>query len=401
MLNLSTTNKESVWTKDFIIILFSNLLTILSFQMLLPTLPVYIVQHSGNSSDIGLVIGIFALSALLIRPISGLVSDTIGRKKILVIGVIINIIVIAGYSWTTTVDTILMMRIFHGIGWGISTASFGTIASDLVPKKRRGEGIGYFGLAAVVAGSIGPMLGIWLLNSYGPNVLFTCSAIITLLSLFLLFLVNEPVREKLQSKENEPTSLFAKFVEKSSLFPAFLMIIVGIIFGGVITFITLFGTEVGIKNISWFFLVNALGSFLVRPISGKLFDKNGHLYVLIPSVLFLFTGMILLSYTTTLKGLIVAAIFYGIGMGSIMPSIQAWIINRAAPNRRGAATATYYSAFDLGIGGGSILLGSIARMTNYALMYRISSLSLIVFMVVYIAYVSQSKYRHLHPSTSL
>lgn len=82
MLNVSITQKDSVWTKDFIIIIiFSNLLTILSFQMLLPTLPVYIAQHSGSSSDIGLVIGIFALSALLIRPLSGAASDSIGRKK--------------------------------------------------------------------------------------------------------------------------------------------------------------------------------------------------------------------------------------------------------------------------------------------------------------------------------
>ncbi len=390
MLNISLAQKKSVWTNDFIIILFSNLLTILSFQMLLPTLPVYITQHSGSSSDIGLVIGIFALSALLIRPFSGVASDTVGRKKLLVIGVIINIIVIGGYSWTTTVSTILLMRIIHGIGWGISTAAFGTMASDLVPITRRGEGIGYFGLAAVIAGSIGPLLGIWLLNSFGPNVLFTCSAIITLLSLFLLLLVNEPVLE-VGPNSNDSASFLAKLIEKSSLFPAFLTVIVGVIFGGVITFITLFGTEVGIKNIGWFFLVNAFGSLLIRPMSGKLFDKKGHLYILIPSVLFLFIGILLLSYSTTLMGLIVAAIFYGIGMGSIMPSIQAWIINRAAPNRRGAATAIYYSAFDLGIGGGAIILGSVARVTNYALMYRLSSLCLIVFMVVYIIYVLRPK----------
>ena len=400
MLNISLAQKESVWTNDFIVILSSNLLTILSFQMLLPTLPVYIAQHSGSISDIGLVIGIFALSALLIRPFSGAASDTMGRKKLLVIGVIINFIAISGYYWTTSVSTILLMRILHGIGWGISTAGFGTMASDLVPISRRGEGIGYFGLAAVFAGSIGPLLGIWLLNSFGSKVLFTCAAIITLLSLLVLFLVNESELEA-EPNFNKPTSLLAKLIEKTSLFPAFLMMTVGIIFGGVITFITLFGTEVGIINIGWFFLVNAFGSFLVRPMSGKLFDKKGHLYVLLPSVLFLFTGMLLLSYATTLMSLIIAAIFYGIGMGSLMPSLQAWIINRAAPYRRGAATATYYSAFDLGIGGGAIVLGSVARMTNYALMYRLSSLCLIVFMVVYIIYVLRHKSESLHSSVNI
>lgn len=368
----------------------ANFLTLLAFQALLPTLPIYVSQHSGSSSDIGLIVGLFSISALLIRPFTGVALDTLGRKKLLFIGVFICLVAIGSYYWTTSITMILLIRIIHGVGWGISSSAYATIASDLVPSTRRGEGLGYFGIAFVLSGALGPLLGILLINSYGSSMLFAFSAIITFLSLVLLLLITEPTLE-VATITKHSSSLLSKLIEKTSILPSFFMLILGMIFGGIISFITLYGTEVGIENMGWFFLVNALGSFLVRPFSGRLFDKKGHLYVILPSVLFVFVGVILLSYVSSILNLMVAALFYGIGVGALQPALQAWTINRAASNRRGVANATFYSAFDVGIGGGAMLLGVVARMTNYAFMYRLSSLSIIILLVVYLVYFLQQR----------
>lgn len=130
-------------------------------------------------------------------------------------------------------------------------------------------------------------------------------------------------------------------------------------YGGIGSFITLFATEVGIADISLFFLFNALAIAVTRPFSGKLYDAKGHSFVIIPGVIITFIGIILLSYTTTIPSLIIAAACYGSGFGAIQPALQAWMIDRVAPHRRGVATATFFSAFDLGIGAGAIILDSL------------------------------------------
>jgi MFS family permease len=378
--------QERLWTKDFILLTLSNLLLFFGFQMLLPTLPVYVSNLGGDNSAIGLVIGIFTISAILIRPFSGAALDLISRKLILFIGLAICFVAIGAYYWATTIFLVLLLRIVHGAGWGTSTTTYGTIASDIIPASRRGEGMGYFGLGSTLAMALGPMIGIWVMKSFGFGRLFLISLLSTLLSMALTkwMAIPQPLRAPQKGVE---TRFYEKFMEKKALFPSFLVLMMGVTYGGIISFITLYGKETGIGNVGWFFLTNALFLFVVRPIAGKIFDQKGHVWVLVPGAIFCIIGLFLLSDTNSLFGLILSAMFYGIGFGAIQPSLQAWTIQRVLPFRRGVANATFYSGFDLGIGGGAMILGPVAQMTNFSLMYRFSCLFLVIYMIVYGIYL--------------
>jgi MFS family permease len=378
--------QERLWTKDFILLTLSNLLLFFGFQMLLPTLPVYVSNLGGDNSAIGLVIGIFTISAILIRPFSGAALDLISRKLILFIGLAICFIAIGAYYWATTIFLLLLLRIVHGAGWGTSTTTYGTIASDIIPASRRGEGMGYFGLGSTLAMALGPMIGIWVMKSFGFGLLFLISLLSTLFSMALTKWMAIPQPHRATQKRVE-TRFYEKFMEKKALFPSFLVLMMGVTYGGIISFITLYGKETGIGNVGWFFLTNALFLFVVRPIAGKIFDLKGHVWVLVPGAIFCIIGLFLLSDTKSLFGLILSAMFYGIGFGAIQPSLQAWTIQRVLPYRRGVANATFYSGFDLGIGGGAMILGPVAQMTNFSLMYRFSCLFLVIYLTVYGIYL--------------
>lgn len=381
--------KEKLWTKDFIILSLSNLFLFFGFQMLLPTLPMYIKQYGGNDTAVGLVIGIFTISALFVRPFSGAALDSFGRKLLLLIGLVISLIAIGTYGFATTVFFILVIRIIHGLGWGVATTTYGTVVSDIIPASRRGEGMGYYGMSTTLAMAVGPVTGIWLINNWGFNPLFLLSFSSTAISLALTQLLHIKMeKSKIKVSKSHFTSLL---YEKTALFPSLLVFFMTFSYGGIVGFITLFGQEVGIENVGWFFSTNALFLLLVRPISGKIYDKKGHHWVLLPGALFGFISLWLLSYTTTLPGLIMSAMFFGIAFGSIQPALQAWLIQRVEPKRRGTANATFFSAFDLGIGGGSMILGAIAGLTSYATMYRISTFIFIIFLIVYGTYLY--KYR--------
>lgn len=385
--------KEKLWTKDFILLSLSNLFLFFGFQILLPTLPMYVSDRGGEETAVGLVIGIFTISALLVRPFSGAALDIFGRKLFLVVGLIICLAAIGVYGFAATVMFILFLRVIHGVGWGIATTTYGTIVSDIIPSSRRGEGMGYYGMSTTLAMAVAPVTGIWIINHWGFTYLFIISFISTIISLVLsqLLHINHEKVEDEPKKANFTSSLF----ERSALFPSLLVFFMTFAYGGIVGFITLFGKEVGILNVGWFFSINALFLLIVRPISGKLYDKKGHQWVLFPGAVFGIISLLILSTTTTLLGLIVSAMFFGITFGSIQPSLQAWLIQRAEPRRRGAANATFFSAFDLGIGGGAMILGAIAGMTSYATMYRFTSIVFVIFLIVYGGYILKIRKNNL------
>ncbi|MDQ0921308.1 MFS transporter [Paenibacillus sp. V4I5] len=412
--------RKPLWTKAFLITSLSNLLLFFSFQMLIPTIPTHVSQLGGNDIHVGLVIGIFTISSLLTRPFAGRALDLFGRKHVLLVGLAICALTIAGYSYMAVVTLILAARFVHGIGWGMSTTSLGTVIADIIPAERRGEGMGYYGLSNTFAMALAPLTGLWLMQTYGfPRVLLisTLLALLSLFSsLFITYTKPMPVRKPLSrpSKDERPRlevdfiankkavfgnrklisyvdeksaqrpKLMDRLWERTAMLPSVLLLCTAICYGGIVTFITLFGHEAGISNVGWFFLCNASMVLIVRPITGMLFDRKGPEWVLLPGALFTLAGLLLLSYAHSEASLAAAAICYGIGFGSLQPALQAWTIARAAPNRRGAANGTFFSANDLGIGLGAMVLGALANLSgSYALMYRYSTVLILVFILIY------------------
>lgn len=409
-----TNVKPALWTKAFIMVTLSNFFLSLSFYLLLPTLPIYVAEKGGDSFAVGLVISIFTVSALLTRPFAGKALDSVGRSKVLFIGLLIFIASTLGYYWMATVLLILVLRLVHGIGWGIVSTAYGTIASDIVPRQRRGEGLGYFGLANNLGVAFAPLIGIWLVNQFGFLSLFSFAVSMGIVAFFLIFSINyqqdgksnhdQEIEENQAPQENREDekgkrvqlesnvlNLFRGLVEKEALFPSTLMMLITITYGGIVSFITLFGLEVGIENVGWYFLANALTLMLIRPLAGILFDKKGHRWVLIPGALFSALGLFVLSSTQSVLGLITAAILYGVGFGSIQPSLLAWTINCVSVSKRGSANATFFSAFDLGISVGALVLGIVAEQTSYSQMYFISMLAVLLFFSIYITYLLKQK----------
>ncbi|MDA5109424.1 MFS transporter [Brevibacillus thermoruber] len=391
---------EPLWTKDFVLLALSNFFLFVGFQMLIPTLPLFVTERGGDQLAVGLVVSLFTVSALLVRPFAGKALDSVGRRPVLMVGLALFLLCVAGYYWMATIALVLGLRFVHGIGWGIATTTYGTIASDLIPAARRGEGMGYFGMFSSLAMALGPLVGLWLAQSFGFGWLFAISSVLTALAMLL----SRPVKMAAPAGagRRQPAAERSGLVERKALFPSLLVLFLGVTYGGIVSFITLFGQEAGIGNVGLFFLFNALSLMLIRPVAGKLFDRKGHAWVLLPGGVVLAAGLLTLSYSTTSFGLIAAAILFGSGFGAVQPSLQAWTIHRVPPDRRGAANGTFFSAFDLGIGVGAMLLGAVAKATGFALMYRCSVVVILLYLIIYLAYVIRERRRHsrLEPGSS-
>ncbi|KKM09194.1 hypothetical protein SY88_20255 [Clostridiales bacterium PH28_bin88] len=106
--------------------------------------------------NIGYIIGILSLTAVLVRPLAGFLLDAVGRRKILFFALITFALAVGAYNYVTGLGLLFSLRALHGISWGFTTTGAGTVAADVFPPARRGEGLGYYGLSNTLAMAVGP-----------------------------------------------------------------------------------------------------------------------------------------------------------------------------------------------------------------------------------------------------
>lgn len=379
---------QSLWNKNFVILSLANSLLFMVFDMLMPTLPVFIAKHGGTSSQIGLIMGAFTFSAIFIRMITGNLAHRINQKILLVLGVAACMLATAGYYWSTSTLSTFGIRLVHGLGFGVATTLYATLAAAFIPANRRGEGLGYFGVGETIGISLGPFLGIWFMEQHGFEGVFGAGALFLLFAIFITWTVAVPLlpaeetkpRRQETPKESSPVDLF---IEKRVLLQSGLALLLGLSFGGILSFLALYAKEAAIPNVAYFFFVNATSGLVVRFVAGRIFDRKGPGMLIGASAVLCSAGTFVLAEASTTFSLICAAVLYGTGMGAAFPALQAWCINVVPLNRREHAMGTFLNFFDLGIGLGAVLLGVVAAATGYSMMYKASIAFLIGYWLLY------------------
>ncbi|WP_407653427.1 MFS transporter [Brevibacillus ruminantium] len=386
--NHTALKREKLWTKKFVLLTLCNLFLFLNLQMMTPAFPAYVTDRFGASDfQTSLVISLFAFSAVITRIFTGKALQTKKSLTILLLGITVVLLATAGYIWSGSLMMLFVMRVLFGAGFGMTSTTFPTLAANVIPNQRMGEGMGYFGLSSSLAMSIAPVIGLFILGKFGFTAL-SVSAIVLVIAILPLLRAVQPesvsrtTAHQPQAQATDTNSRIPRII----WLPAFLNLLLGITYGGLISFLALFGKEVQIENVGWFFLCNAGAMVLIRPVSGKLFDKLGHWAVLPPGALCAVIGLLILPHATNVQILLLAALFYGLGYGTIQPSIQAWMIKEVSPSQRGIANGLFLNSIDLGIALGAMLLGVIASATSYSAMFGWSSLCMVLFLVIYLAY---------------
>jgi predicted MFS family arabinose efflux permease len=333
----------------------------------------------GNDQLIGIVVGIFTFSALLLRPYAGHMLETKGRRFVYLTGLAIFVLSVGSFGFVNSLIFLFVLRIVQGFGWGFSTTASGTIATDLIPAKRRGEGMGYFGLSGNIALAFGPTLGLALAGVISFKLLFLICALLGLAALVLSSRINYKQAEK-QSVPLKRWDIY----EKSALRPSFLLFFITVTFGGIASFLPIYSAQKGIGGIHWYFLLFAIALMISRTFAGRLYDQRGHQAVFLPGAVLILAAMFLLAWLPNSMIMYIAAILYGLGFGSVQPALQAWSVKEAPANRRGMANATFFSFFDLGVGIGAMVFGQIAHLFGYSSIYMTAAGSVGISILLYI-----------------
>ena len=350
---------ERIWNKNFILLILSNFLMYITYYAILSALPIYLVSDlHASKMQVGIVIGAYTIASVLVRPFSGFALDRFGRRTIFLTALIIYTLLFAGYLVAITITAIILLRFAQGITWAFTTVSGSTIAVDIIPVSKRGQGIGYFALSTTLGMSAGPVIGLFVCHQWGYTTMFVSGCFISAASLACAYAIHLRKRfvvgKRIQLK-------WSSMFDKSSIRPSLNVFITMISYGGMLSFVALYGREIGIQNSSLYFLILSIGIAAARLTTGKAFDKNGPRRIITFCLILLIIGFPMLALAKNEVLFYLSAIIIGFGNGVIFPTFSSMVNNLADSIHRGAANSTLYTMVDLGMGFGMISAGLIAQ----------------------------------------
>ena len=381
-------NKERLWTKDFIIVSMTNFLIYLVFFLLMVIMASYAVDKYRTSEGIGgLVSGIFIIGILIGRLGTGRIIEDVGSRRVLITGTLLYIITSALYFAAVNLPLLILMRFLHGFAFGVANTATGTIAAQIIPHGRHGEGIGYYSMSQILATALGPYLGIVLSQRVDFSMIFLIASIVAAISFAISFVVRHPPTHKapkqVQAKAVKRLQI-SEFLELRAIPISIIVLIVGFGYSVVLSFLTLYSRQLHLEEAaSFFFLIYAIVVIVSRPFSGRLLDARGANFVIYPSLFFFAIGMLVLSQASYGITLLLSGAIIGLGYGNFLSCGQAISVKSTSPNRFGLATATYYMFLDVGFGIGPYLFGSLVPITGYRGLYFVMAMIILAAIVLY------------------
>ena len=372
--------KEQLWNRNFILISLSNLLMAFSFNLLMPTIPIYLTEVLDTpASQVGIVLSSYSIAVLLIRPFSGFFVDTLPRKILYLAAFTAFSLIFGGYLFAATIVLLVLVRFIHGITWGLTAVAGNTIAIDVIPSSRRGEGVGYFGLTLNIAMAIAPIVGTFLYDCWGFSALIYGCLLSSALGVVIASRIELPLRAP---KMHVPISL-DRFILIKGIPAGIAFIFCAFPYGMLVSYVVLFGKEIAISTPALFFVFLALGIGTSRLISGRLVDR-GYMHPLIGGAMIaLAFSLVLLSTVHEVFIFNLSAYLIGIAYGTMVPAFQYLVVALAPSSMRGTANSTYLVAFDIGVSLGMLFGGFMASSYSLSEAYLLGAGSVVFAFIFY------------------
>lgn len=358
---------DRILNRPFVLLCISVFFSAFAFQMLIPVIPLYLLAVGGEDWQAGLVMGAAALSALAVRPAVGYFADNVGRVPLLRFAALVYIVTAGLFPFARGVTSLLLVRVVQGFGLSAQSTAASTYAGDVSPPVRRGEAMGLFGSSINVATAVGPLTGVWLAKSYSFNHVWLLGGIASAVALVVALSMRDRVTRATRAAEAAGplrATGMGRFFSREALYPSVLGLFFTASFGAIVAFLPVLAEHRGIGNPGWFFLPYAITIIVTRVVAGRASDRWGRSVVLLPGMGALAAGMLVLALSTGVSTMLLAAVIYGIGFGTVHPALMALVADRAAPGRLGVAMSTFSAAFDLGIGGGALIWGAFVAFSD-------------------------------------
>lgn len=346
---------ERLFTGPFIALGIADLAYFTAVGVSIFALPLYVTGPvGGNETGAGFAFGVFAVSALVLRPFAGRIADASGRLPLLVGGALLAGASLALIALVENLAAIIALRLLAGVAEAaFFVAGFAALA-DLAPPSRLGEALSYNSLGLYLGISLGPPLGEALVQAWGFGAAWLGAAALAVLAAALSLLIGE-TREDPSSGSAPLTLIHRPAIPISIGFVTSLFAM-----GGFLAFCSLHAVRVGLSQPSVALFVYGGVVVVCRIAFARVPDRLPPLPLGAAALGVIGVGLGLVAVWRTPTGLLVGAAIMAVGVTFSTPAFFTAIFLTASPSQRGAASGTASAALDLGLGLGPIGLGLLA-----------------------------------------
>lgn len=408
--------KERLVSKNFILVMLAATSTTTMNQFFNSSVALHVTAIGGLQVHAGILLTVFTTAALAVRPVTGILSDKYGRVKLLIVGAFICAACSLLYGISSGMSTLIIVRCFMGLGFGMHSTCAGAVAADVLPKSRLAEGIGIFGLGGTVAQALAPMIAISIIGDGTLTnfrmLFFIAAGLCTLGMVSNCFNSYERIRKKNAVVTKQTNADGITFMDSAKatadaeplpktffgfeyvvFAPVVVMVLLYMGFSSLMLYLTPFARGIGIANPGLYFLVSSAGVFLSRIIFGRITDKYGNDVVIIPGIAVFALLLAVLPFVGSLTVLLALALPIGLVQGAVIPTFNAILFKRCSPARRGTASGAFFSSFDIGFAIGAPLLGALADAQDYRFVFWAAAGFMALAMMLYLLIASDRVYK--------
>lgn len=376
--------RDPLLSRDFILCTFITFAYTVMFFMTYTGMTAFVISEFDTDSAMAAVaVSIFVVGDLIARLLSGRIIDRFGMRNSAVLALVLSTGLSLLYFVVGDVASLFVLRLVHGMSYGLMGTAISTKVAKSVPSERMGEGMGYYMLSVSIGSALGPMVSMMLDDDGSFTDIFAIGFAMSLMALVLSLMLSRDTAARTGSTDG-PKGL----VERSSLPISLVVLVFFFSYAGVLSFMSPYGDEIGLgQYATYFFLVLSISTLLSRAFLGKLYDVRGENVLMIPSFLLFIAGMVLLSTTENGWLLLLSGGMMGVNVALMTSVGSAIAIKLADPDRTAVAISTFNIFVDLAYVLGplmhGVLVDSIGYRDSYMMMAGMAAVALVMYYLLH------------------
>lgn len=352
--------RTRLFTGAFGILAAATLAYFVADGLTLPTAPRFAAGPLGaDSLGVGLSIGAFSVTALLLRPWTGRLSDRYGRRPMMLVGSALLTAALLLHVVAVSLPIFVAARLLMGAAEAFVFVAAFAAAADLSPDDRRGEALSYFSLALYVGIGVGPPIGEAILGAYGFNAVWVVAAGIAVLSGLLALGVPDTRGTDLGDGSG------GRLLHPRGVLPGLVLMAGAWGMAGYFAFVSLYALHLGLDGAAPYLSAYAAVVIGLRVVGAKAPDRIGARRLSGLALVVGAAGLTIIGLWANPTGLMVGTVIFAAGVAFSFPALSLLVVSSVPASERGAALGTYTAFLDLAFGLGPVTVGAVVAGLGY------------------------------------
>jgi len=335
----------------FRVLMLSVFMAMVGLGIISPIMPNYASDLGASGIYIGLIYSSFSFSRVILQTPIGRLADTFSKKKIIVAGLIMYTIISVVYTYVTSPEMLIVVRVFHGVGSSMMMPVAMAYAMNLTPKGEEGKYMGYMNTALFSGFGAGPFIGGYIYENYSTRMVFNTMSVLVAISLVLTILL-VPDEESLGMKPRQSPVPIREILGNKTLSSILIYRAVNALGRGTImSFLPLFAVQIlGLSSTNIGIILSTgifLNAFLQTPM-GILADRVNRKTLLIAGGLIASVGYFYMVQTGTIAEIFVARMTVSMGSALSLPAVTAIIAEEGRELGSGSTVGVFNTAMSIG-----------------------------------------------------